>query len=231
MTNLPFNGNFKVTCVYRKRGSWKAGFHTGIDLVGLSSKDIYSVCDGVVIMASSSYGAYGKAIKIKDKNTGNIFLFAHLSKIYVKRGQQVNRTTKIGVMGNTGNSSGAHLHIEMRTSSDIYGIVLNIANYMGIPNALGNYNSKNYQLDQSKYKVGERVLFDIPILFTGSYEGDKMLVDSNGYQFWIHKSVVANYSRVYGLGEIIVNKGNGLYECKIFDDKFLCREEYMSKDF
>lgn len=151
MTNLPFNGKFTVTCEYRTKGSWQAGFHTGIDLVGKSSKYIYSVCNGKVIMTSSLYGAYGKTIKIKDNQTGRIFLFAHLSKIYVKKGQKVTRATKIGVMGNTGNSTGPHLHIEMRTSADKYGVVENIADYMGIPNKKGIYNSDDYQFKKDIY--------------------------------------------------------------------------------
>ena len=102
-------------------------------------------------MTSSLYGAYGKTIKIKDSQTGRIFLFAHLSKIYVKKGQKVTRATKIGVMGNTGNSTGPHLHIEMRTSADKYGVVENIADYMGIPNKKGIYNSDDYQLKKDIY--------------------------------------------------------------------------------
>lgn len=154
MTNLPFNGIFKCTCVYRKKGSWKAGFHTGIDLVG-NNTNVYSVCDGTIILAKN-YGDYGNTVKVKDAKTGKIFLFAHLKSIAVKVGQIVNRTTKIGVMGSTGNSTGAHLHIEMRTSADKYGEVENIADYMGIPNALGTYNSAKYQIDNQlniKYEV------------------------------------------------------------------------------
>lgn len=229
MTNLPFTGTFKVTCEYRRKGNWAAGFHTGIDLVG--NWDIYSVCDGIVIMAANSYGAYGKTVKIKDSETGNIFLFAHLSKINVKKNQRVTRLSKIGVMGSTGNSTGAHLHIEERTPNDLYGSVLDIAKYMGIPNKVGTYNSNDYEINKNNYKVGDRVLIDVAVNWTGSEENDRLQVDSNGYQFWVHKSVVINYSRIYGLGNIIKDYGNGLYQVKIFDDPFDCREQYLSKDF
>lgn len=90
-------------------------------------------------------------------------------------------------------------------------------------------NEVNARLDK-KFSIGQRVLFDIPIAFTGAYEGDKMLVESNGYLFWIHKSVVQNMNRVYGLGTII-GINNGIYRCKIFDDEFDCKEEYMSDKF
>lgn len=154
MTNLPFNGIFRVTNVYRRKGNWQAGFHTGIDLVG-SNTTVYCVCNGKVTMAKT-YGDYGKAVKVKDEKTGKIFLFAHLKSISVKVGQKVTRASKIGIMGNTGRSTGAHLHIEMRTSADKYGVVEDIASYMGIPNAVGSYNSANYQIKEKldiKYEV------------------------------------------------------------------------------
>lgn len=155
MTNLPFDGKFRVTNPYKAKGNYKAGYHTGIDLVGDSNKTIYSVCDGTVIMAKY-YGEYGNTIKIKDSNTGKIFLFAHLSRFYVKVGQTVSRLTRIGYMGNTGNSRGVHLHIEVRTSKDQYGEVEDISKYMKIPNKVGSYNSADYKINTKpniKYEV------------------------------------------------------------------------------
>ena len=57
-----------------------------------------------------------------------------------------------------------------------------------------------------------------------------MLVESNGYLFWIHKSVVKDMNKVYGLGTII-GYNNGIYRCKIFEDEFDCKAEYMSGKF
>lgn len=145
-TNLPFTGKFRVTNPYRVKGNWQAGFHTGIDLVGDSNKTVYSVCDGKVIMTSQGYGDYGKAVKIKDDETGKVFLFAHLKSIAVALGQRVSRVTKIGIMGSTGRSTGPHLHIELRTPKDVYGEVEDIAQYMGIENKKGSYDSKDFQI-------------------------------------------------------------------------------------
>lgn len=145
-TNLPFTGKFRVTNPYRVKGNWQAGFHTGIDLVGDSNKTVYSVCDGKVIMVSQGYGDYGKAVKIKDDNTGKVFLFAHLKSIAVVWGQKVSRLTKIGIMGSTGRSTGPHLHIELRTPKDVYGEVEDISQYMGIENKKGSYDSKDFQI-------------------------------------------------------------------------------------
>ena len=90
-------------------------------------------------------------------------------------------------------------------------------------------NAVNGRLDKP-FTVGQRVLVNIPVAFTGAMEGDKMLVESNGYLFWIHKSVVQNQNRVYGLGTIIGIE-NGIYKVTIFDDKFDCKGEYLSDKF
>ena len=90
-------------------------------------------------------------------------------------------------------------------------------------------NTVNSRLN-TPFAVGQRVLVNIPVAFTGAMEGDKMLVESNGYLFWIHKSVVKNQNQVYGLGTI-VGINNGIYKVKIFDDEFDCRGEYLSDKF
>lgn len=142
-TNIPLTGNFKVTCEYKRKGSWAAGWHTGIDMV-CDNDTIYGTCDGTVtkIGWDKSYGNY---ITIKAPD-GKYHWFCHLSNVICTEGQKINRTTQIGVMGNTGNSTGKHLHFEIRNSSNKYADNSNPADYMGIPNAVGSYNSNNYQL-------------------------------------------------------------------------------------
>lgn len=156
MTNLPFIGVFNVTQEYGRKGSYAAGYHTGIDLVG-KDKIVYNVCDGIVTLAKY-YGSYGNCVKVRDNTTRKIYLFAHLESIAVKVGQKVNRASKLGIMGNSGNSRGTHLHFEVRTPEDVYGKQENPAIYLGIPNKVGQYNSENYQLSEKeiydiKYKV------------------------------------------------------------------------------
>ena len=142
-TNIPLTGNFRVTCEYKRKGNWAAGWHTGIDLVG-DSDTIYGTCDGTVtkIGWDKSYGNY---ITVKAPD-GKYHWFCHLSKVTCKVGDKISRTTKIGVMGNTGNSTGKHLHFEIRNSSNKYADNSNPADYMGIPNAVGSYNTNNYQI-------------------------------------------------------------------------------------
>lgn len=145
-TNIPLTGTFRVTCEYKRKGNWAAGWHTGIDLV-CDNDIIYGTCDGTVtkIGWDNSYGNY---ITVKAPD-GKFHWFCHLSKITCTEGQKISRTTQIGVMGNTGNSTGKHLHFEIRNSSNKYADNSNPADYMRIPNVVGSYDSNNYQIANS----------------------------------------------------------------------------------
>lgn len=84
--------------------------HKGIDIVS-KNKSILAADTGVVTFAGDN-GDYGKCIIIDHKN-GYETLYAHLSKISVKEGDIVEKGDKIGTMGNTGRSTGVHLHFEI----------------------------------------------------------------------------------------------------------------------
>ena len=150
-TNIPLTGKFKVTCEYKRKGtSWAAGWHTGIDLVG--SDTIYATCDGIVTRTGFDQ-SYGNFIVVKDNVTGKYHWYCHLSKINVKLNQAVTRVSKIGVMGSTGNVTGKHLHFEIRNASNEYADNSNPADYMGIPNKVGSYDTANYQITDNSDNV------------------------------------------------------------------------------
>lgn len=88
-----------------------AGYHTGIDLAADTGTTINASMQGIVEIVSSE-GDYGKHIKIRCNNITT--LYAHCSKIYVKQGQIVAQGDKIAAVGSTGNSTGPHLHFEIR---------------------------------------------------------------------------------------------------------------------
>ncbi|MNN56524.1 Murein hydrolase activator NlpD precursor [compost metagenome] len=90
--------------------------HKGIDLVS-SNRSIRASDDGVVTFAGTKSG-YGNCIIIDHKN-GYQTLYGHLSKISVKKGDIVEKGSKIGVMGNTGRSTGTHLHFEIHKNGSI----------------------------------------------------------------------------------------------------------------
>lgn len=94
--------------------------HFGIDIAGRTGNPIYAADHGVVVYAGWNDYGYGEMIVI-DHGSGWQTLYAHLSQVNVFCGQEVYQGETIGLMGNTGKSSGPHLHFEMR--SDDYGRV------------------------------------------------------------------------------------------------------------
>ncbi|MCL4879773.1 MAG: M23 family metallopeptidase [Anaerolineae bacterium] len=86
--------------------------HSGVDLAARTGTPVYASGSGTVIYAGWNDGGYGNAIII-DHGT-SYSLYAHLSEIYVECGQAVNSMQQIGEVGSTGNSSGPHLHFEIR---------------------------------------------------------------------------------------------------------------------
>ncbi|MBU0572623.1 M23 family metallopeptidase [Patescibacteria group bacterium] len=88
-------------------------YHPGIDFDGLTGEAIYPIMTGVIEDVSYSRFAYGNAVIINHGN-GITSLYAHLSEIEAKEGQEVTMDTKLGEMGATGRSFGDHLHLEVR---------------------------------------------------------------------------------------------------------------------
>ena len=112
MYRSPFKAKAKQTCAFKVRGNWAAGYHTGEDLI-CSNTELVSPADGIVSYVSSA-GAYGNHIIIHT-NDGNCILMAHMrDKPKVKKGQKVKQGQMVGIMGNTGNSTGPHCHFEIR---------------------------------------------------------------------------------------------------------------------
>ena len=117
------NANNQITQKY------KAVSHKGIDLVKEKNKtaDVIAHSDGVVVAISTGHtlnrgatgtASYGNYVKIKHDN-GMYTLYAHLKSVYVKKNDRVKRGDVLGPMGQSGNSSGIHLHFEVRNNADI----------------------------------------------------------------------------------------------------------------
>ncbi|MCX4540014.1 transglycosylase family protein [Streptomyces sp. NBC_01565] len=99
---------------YRVAGSsWSSGYHTGVDFPVPTGTTVKSVGPGQVISAGWA-GAYGYQVVIKHSD-GRYSQYAHLSALGVKAGQKVSGGQRIGRSGSTGNTTGPHLHFEMRT--------------------------------------------------------------------------------------------------------------------
>lgn len=110
-----------ITSPYGPRGS---GFHSGIDIASSYGTSVKAADGGKVTFAGYK-GAYGYLVIINHGN-GYETYYAHNSKLYVKSGQSVARGQLISAMGSTGNSTGNHLHFEIRK----YGSTRNPASYV-----------------------------------------------------------------------------------------------------
>jgi murein DD-endopeptidase MepM/ murein hydrolase activator NlpD len=100
-----------VTSEYGPR--W-GGFHPGIDIAPPYGTPIHAAKDGVVIFAGWN-GGYGNFVLI-DHGGGLVTGYAHQSQIAVSQGQTVSQGQVIGYEGSTGDSTGPHLHFEVRVS-------------------------------------------------------------------------------------------------------------------
>lgn len=89
--------------------------HAGVDLTSPIGTKVYASGDGVVNAAQFGKG-YGKVVGVDHGFTYST-IYAHLSKILVKKGQKVKRGDVIGLVGNTGTSTGPHLHYEVRKNN------------------------------------------------------------------------------------------------------------------
>ena len=98
--------------VRRDPKNGRARMHKGADFAGPRGTPIHATGDGVVVFAGWQSG-YGRVIKIRHA-FGFETVYAHLNKIRVKKGQRVAQGDRIGDMGNTGRSTGVHLHYEVR---------------------------------------------------------------------------------------------------------------------
>ena len=106
---MPLFTAFRFTSPFGVR--W-GRMHAGVDLAGAYGSPVYSTADGVVVYAGWENG-YGRLIRIRH-DFGLETRYGHLSQIRVTVGQRVSRGDRIGDMGNSGRSTGPHLHYEVR---------------------------------------------------------------------------------------------------------------------
>ena len=119
---LPVTG--RITSRYGERSSLRRSTHTGLDIACTTGTDIKVVSNGTVTF-SGKKGSYGNLI-IVDHGNGVETWYGHCSKLYAKVGDAVTAGDVIAAVGSTGNSTGPHLHFEIR----INGECVNPQNYV-----------------------------------------------------------------------------------------------------
>ena len=113
-----------VGTITSRFGRRSGGIHTGLDIANSSGTPIKACASGTVIY-SGYKGSYGRMIVI-DHGNGVQTYYAHCSKLYVSTGTYVNQGQTIASVGSTGNSTGPHLHLEIR----VHGVAKNPQNYV-----------------------------------------------------------------------------------------------------
>ena len=115
----PLPGDFSITSPFGYRTdpiTGEVSFHDGVDIAAPEGTAILAAADGVVVTANrtdSWGGSYGYYVKIRHDETYET-LYAHCSEVLVKAGQEVEQGDVIALVGSTGNSTGNHLHFEVR---------------------------------------------------------------------------------------------------------------------
>ena len=118
----PISGT--ITSRFGVASSRRVNKHTGLDIAASTGTKI-KACAGGTVTFSGSKGSYGYMVVVNHGN-GIETYYAHCSKLYVSAGQQVNQGDIIAAVGNTGNSTGPHLHLEVRVN----GVAYNPQNYV-----------------------------------------------------------------------------------------------------
>lgn len=120
--SIPVNGS--ISSRFGSRSASRSTIHTGLDIASPLGTGIRAISSGTVTYAGYK-GSYGNLIIINHGN-GVESYYAHCSAIYVSAGQGVDSSTTIGAVGSTGNSTGPHLHLEIRVG----GTPVNPQNYL-----------------------------------------------------------------------------------------------------
>lgn len=93
--------------------SGEGAFHKGVDISAPTGMSVRATADGIVVHAEFASGGYGRLVVI-DHGGGMQTYYAHLSKIFVRTGQEVRRGDSVGAVGSSGRVTAPHLHYEIR---------------------------------------------------------------------------------------------------------------------
>ena len=138
---LPYEGKIRVTKLYGtpspKGFTYAAGKHSGIDLVGVNSKNIRAIADGTVIRSGYDPSGWGNYVVVTQSD-GYSCIYAHLNKRSVAANEKVKAGQILGVEGNTGNVTGSHLHLELRRTYADRMSTIDPAEYLEIKKKVGD---------------------------------------------------------------------------------------------
>lgn len=131
--------------------------HKGIDIISTSGdREVKAIKAGIVSGIFNDPTGFGNYVSIQHLD-GARALYCHLESFRCKKGDIVKAGDVIGIEGSTGNSTGIHLHLEIREKPYLPHYHINVANYLGIPNIRGDIKmelTREEKVQIVKNKVG-----------------------------------------------------------------------------
>ena len=118
----PISGT--ISSRFGSKSSIRGGAHTGLDIAASKGTPIKAAASGNVVFAGYK-GSYGNLVVIEHSNGVQTY-YGHCSALYISAGQSVSQGETIAAVGSTGNSTGPHLHLEIRVN----GVAYNPQNYV-----------------------------------------------------------------------------------------------------
>ena len=112
----PLRGEYSLGPGYGETGPHWETIHTGQDFRAKMGSGVYAVASGFVVGIDNNHPAYGKLVKVRH-SSGVESWYAHLNTINVTMGALVTSQTRLGSVGETGNTTGPHLHLEARDAN------------------------------------------------------------------------------------------------------------------
>lgn len=107
----PLRGEYSLGPGFGETGPHWETYHTGQDFRAPRGTPVYAVAPGFVVGIETNHPAYGKMVKVRHSG-GVESWYAHFNSISVTTGSLVSTSTKLGAVGETGNTTGPHLHLE-----------------------------------------------------------------------------------------------------------------------
>ena len=199
---LPYKGKCRITKLYGTKPpagvTYRYGYHTGCDFVGVADKTIVACESGQVTANGYDSGGWGNYVKIKGAESGLTAIYCHMaSRSVLAVGKLVAEGAVIGREGATGQATGSHLHLEFRKKPDDGSTAVNPCMVLGIVGQTGEVEEVGGEMEITK--VGfvlpdkKQIKVDGFLSEGANYTAARQLLEALGYKVgWDGKNVVVS---------------------------------------
>ncbi len=199
---LPYKGRCKITKLFGTKPpagvTYKYGYHTGCDFVGITDKTIVACEAGQVTANSYDSDGWGYYVKIKGAESGLTAIYCHMAaRSKLTRGKLVAADAVIGQQGATGQVTGGHLHLEFRKKPDDGSTAVNPCMVLGIVGQTGEVEEVEEEMEITKVKFvlpdKKRISVDGFISDGINYTAARKLLEALGFKVgWDGTNVVVS---------------------------------------